>query len=59
MANIAWNTWGPIESTARVVFGWNVGTVSLLSDWGAITFVIAVFPSSFILDVFGMCLKFI
>lgn len=54
MCNIAWNSWGPIETTSRAVFGWSKGTISLLSDWGAITFVLAVFPSSYILDVFGL-----
>lgn len=48
-----WNTWGPIESSARAVFGWSAGTISLLSDWGVIVYVIFVFPSSYILDVFG------
>ena len=48
-----WNTWGPIETSARAVFGWNTGTISLLSDWGVIVFVIFVFPSSYFLDVFG------
>lgn len=53
MSNIVWNTWGPIETTARVVFGWNAGTVSLLADWGTIIYIIFVFPSSYALDVFG------
>ena len=53
MENIAWNTWGPIENSARAVFGWSSGTVSLLSDWGAITFVLFVFPSAWVLDVRG------
>ena len=53
MSNIVWNTWGPIETTARVVFGWNAGAVSLLADWGTIIYIIFVFPSSYALDVFG------
>ncbi|XP_065647705.1 solute carrier family 49 member 4 isoform X5 [Hydra vulgaris] len=54
LSSIAWNSWGPIESTVHVVFGWNTGTISLLSDWGAIIFLLFVFPSSYILDVFGL-----
>lgn len=54
MSNIGWNTWGPIETSARVSYGWSKGTISLLSDWGAFTFVLAVFPSSYILDVYGL-----
>ena len=53
MSNVVWNTWGPIETTARVVFGWNAGAVSLLADWGTIIYIIFVFPSSYALDVFG------
>lgn len=53
LENIAWNTWGPIEASARAVYGWDKGTVSLLADWGAITFVLAVFPSAWLLDTKG------
>ena len=53
MCNIGWNTWGPVEGSARPVYGWGAGTISLLSDWGSFTFLIAVFPSSYILDRFG------
>ena len=59
MSNISWNTWGPIETTARAVFGWDAGTISLLSDWGAITFVLFVFPSSYVLDKFGESIIFL
>ena len=54
MSNISWNTWGPIETSARASFGFSKGTVSLLSDWGAITFIVAVFPSAYILDMLGL-----
>ena len=53
LENIAWNTWGPIEASARYKFDWTKGTVSLLADWGAITFVLCVFPSAWLLDVKG------
>jgi len=54
MGNIGWNTWGPIETTAKAVFGWNTATISLLSDWGTIAFIICLFPSSYILDTYGL-----
>eukprot|EP00794_Sanderia_malayensis_P018065 gene18065-19874_t len=54
LENITWNTWGPIEASARNVYGWSKGTVSLLADWGAITFVLFVFPSAWVLDVKGL-----
>ncbi|XP_066922547.1 solute carrier family 49 member 4-like [Clytia hemisphaerica] len=54
MSNIGWNTWGPIETSARATYGWSKSTISLLANWGAFTFVIAVFPSSYILDRYGL-----
>ena len=54
LENITWNTWGPIEASSRLTYGWSKGTVSLLADWGAITFVLCVFPSAWLLDVKGM-----
>ena len=53
-SNLGWNTWGPIETSARATFRFSRGTISLLSDWGAITFIIAVFPSAYIIDVLGL-----
>ena len=54
LANITWNTWGPIESTSKHVYGWSTGTISLLADWGAATYLIAVFPIAWLLDVKGI-----
>ena len=54
LENVTWNTWGPIEASSRLAYGWTKGTVSLLADWGAITFVLCVFPSAWLLDVKGM-----
>lgn len=54
LENITWNTWGPIEASSRLTYGWSKGTVSLLADWGAITFVLCVFPSAWLLDVKGL-----
>ena len=51
--NIAWNTWGPIEASARYTYHWSEGTVSLLADWGAIKIVLCVFPSAWLLDLQG------
>ena len=37
---IAWNTWDPIQKSAKYVFGWNNGIISLLADWGLFTLII-------------------
>ena len=39
---ISWNTWDPIQNTAKFVYGWNNGIISLLADWGLLTLI--VFP---------------
>ncbi|XP_075242397.1 solute carrier family 49 member 4 homolog [Convolutriloba macropyga] len=36
---ISWNTWDPIQRTAKYVYGWNNGIISLLADWGLITLI--------------------
>ena len=37
---IAWNTWDPIQKSAKYVYGWNNGILSLLADWGLFTLII-------------------
>ena len=51
--NVIWNTWGPIQGTSRVVFGWDETTITLLADWGPISYVVAVAPMSWLMDVKG------
>lgn len=51
--NLIWNTWGPIQGTSQVVYGWDNTTITLLADWGPITFVIAVVPMCWLMDVKG------
>ena len=54
--NIIWNCWGPIQATSQVVFGWDKTTITLLADWGPISYVVAVVPMSWLMDVKGVCL---
>ena len=53
LENVTWNTWGPIEASSSLKYEWTEGTISLLADWGAITFVLFVFPTAWLLDVKG------
>ena len=53
ISSIASNTWAPIEHSSQAVFGWGCGDLALLSDWGVITFMIAVFPTAWMLDTKG------
>lgn len=51
--NLIWNTWGPIQGTAQVVFGWDNTAITLLADWGPISFVVAVVPMCWLMDMKG------
>ena len=51
--NLIWNTWGPIQGTSQVVFGWDNTTITLLADWGPISFVVAVVPMCWLMDMKG------
>ncbi|XP_020625238.1 disrupted in renal carcinoma protein 2 homolog isoform X2 [Orbicella faveolata] len=52
--NLIWNTWGPIQGTSQVVFGWDNTTITLLADWGPISFVVAVVPMCWLMDMKGL-----
>ncbi|XP_015769974.1 PREDICTED: cytoskeleton-associated protein 5-like [Acropora digitifera] len=49
--NLIWNTWGPIQGTSQVVFGWDNTTITLMADWGPISFVVAVVPMCWLMDM--------
>lgn len=51
--NLIWNTWGPIQGTSQVVFGWDSTTITLLADWGPISFVVTVVPMCWLMDMKG------
>lgn len=53
--NVIWNSWGPIQGTAQTVFGWDETTITLLADWGPISYVVAVVPMSWLMDEKGEC----
>lgn len=51
-----WNTWGPIAASSEEAFGWTDGDIALFANWGPIAYLIATFPSAWIVDTKGkMC----
>eukprot|EP00042_Codosiga_hollandica_P026034 m.120030 g.120030 ORF g.120030 m.120030 type:complete len:472 (-) comp52074_c0_seq2:819-2234(-) len=48
-----WNNWGPISNSVQSAFGWSDGVVALMANWGPICYLIAVIPSSWIMDIRG------
>ena len=49
MANLIWNTWGPISNSAEKAFGWADGDIALLADWGPIAYVFVSLPLAWLL----------
>ena len=49
MSNISWNTWGPIDHTAVVMYGWSHELVALLANYGSILYIVAFIPMVWIL----------
>ena len=48
-----WNTWGPIEATARAVYKWDSYVIDLLAAWGGITYCFTMAPFAWVMDVKG------
>ncbi|XP_028395717.1 solute carrier family 49 member 4 homolog [Dendronephthya gigantea] len=59
LQNMMWNTWGPIQATARAVYDWDDYVIDLMAAWGCITFCIAITPFAWIMDVKGLRLTMI
>ncbi|RMX51799.1 hypothetical protein pdam_00011630, partial [Pocillopora damicornis] len=57
VSNMMWNTWGPIQRSCRLVFGWEKWTVLLLSSLGAIGPIMGAFPSTWLMDTKGLRLS--
>ena len=53
LQNVIWNTWGPIEATARAVYKWDGYVIDLMAAWGGIPFCITLVPFAWIMDVKG------
>ncbi|XP_048777520.1 solute carrier family 49 member 4-like isoform X2 [Ostrea edulis] len=49
-----WNTWGPIAATSEDAFGWSDADIALLSNWGPISYILAAFAMSWVVDVKGL-----
>lgn len=51
-----WNTWGPIAASSEDAFGWTDADIALFANWGPISYIIATFILSWIVDVKGLCI---
>lgn len=51
---IMWNTWGPINQSAKAVYNWSNTELALVINWGNIMYGLFVFVASYIMDTKGM-----
>ena len=49
MLDTIWNTWGPIDHTAILLYGWTHETVALLANYGSILYIIGFLPMVWLL----------
>ncbi|XP_046357515.2 solute carrier family 49 member 4 homolog isoform X1 [Haliotis rufescens] len=52
--SFVWNTWAPISNSSEVAFGWNDAVISLMANWGPITFFIGMPLFAWMLDMKGL-----
>ena len=55
LQSLIWNTWGPIQATARAVYHWEDYQIDLLAAWGGITYCFTMAPFAWLMDVKGTC----
>ena len=51
-----WNSWGPLTHSAEIAFGWSLGDIALLTNWGCIMYVCSMVFFSWLMDVKGIVL---
>jgi len=49
-----WNDWSPVSAAVDPVLHWTPATIALLGNWGPICYLIAVIPTSYMMDVHGL-----
>ena len=54
LQNAYWNVFGPIASSAKVVFEWENWHIALLTNWGPITYVLTMAPTSWLMKSKGI-----
>ncbi len=52
---IVYNTWSPIQSTARAVYKWDSFMIDLMPALGCIAPCFTIVPLGWLMDVKGMC----
>ena len=53
LQGVLYNTWGPIQDTARAVYRWDDYVIDLIAAWGCIAFCLTMVPFAWLMDVKG------
>ena len=48
-----WNTWGPLSTSAQDAFGWGAADISLLTNWGPISYLACAAFFSWLIETKG------
>ena len=51
---MVWNAFGPIAASMAFAFNWTLGTISWMTMWGTLTFILFVFPFIWLLEKHGL-----
>ncbi|CAK8671683.1 solute carrier family 49 member 4 homolog [Clavelina lepadiformis] len=49
-----WNTWSPIDTSAKAVYGFTSGDIELLTNWGPISFIVSMPFFAWLLEEKGL-----
>ena len=53
LQSLIWNTWGPIQVTARAVYHWEDYVIDLMPAWGCIAFCFTIATFAWLMDMKG------
>ncbi|XP_023343454.1 disrupted in renal carcinoma protein 2 homolog [Eurytemora carolleeae] len=50
LQDTVWNTWGPVEHTAKFLYGWSDELIALFANYGSILYIVAFIPVVYLLE---------
>jgi len=50
LQDAVWNTWGPIDHTAKYLYGWSDDLIALFANYGSILYIVAFIPVVYLLQ---------
>ena len=50
LQDAVWNAWGPIDHTAKILYGWSDDLIALLANYGSIMYIVMFLPAIYVLE---------